>query len=80
MEVRGNATRNSGYSGKAIDGIATTSAPNSSDGPPLGAKIMTSSPFRLRHSTVLASIVTMPSIFGRNDSVTIATFNYAVSL
>src|SRR5271170_7293127 len=60
--------------------MPTTSAPDSSDGPPLGAKIKTSSPFRRRQSTVLVSIVTMPSIFGRNDSVTIAIFNYAVSL
>src|ERR1039457_3056494 len=69
MDDRGRASLISGYRGKWVDGIPATSAPKSSLGPPFGANISTSSPFRLRHSTVFVSMVTMPSILGKTDSV-----------
>src|ERR1700731_1974406 len=69
IDRRGRASLSSGYSGNGTDGTLTTSAPKSSLGPPLGAKISTSSPRRRKHSTVLVSIVTIPSILGRNGSV-----------
>src|SRR5260370_24466057 len=69
IRLRGSASLSSGYKGNGTEGRPTTSAPYSSLGPPLGAKINTSSPLCRKHSTVLVSIVTMPSILGKNGSV-----------
>src|ERR1700728_2326473 len=80
IDARGSATLNSRYNGNGAEGRPTTSAPKSFFGPPLGAKRSTSSPFFLKHSIVLVSMVTMPSILGRNGSVIRATLILAVPL
>jgi|SRR5580698_1393766 hypothetical protein len=80
MEARGGANLSSGYKGNGTEGTPTTSAPKSSFGPPLGANIKTWSPFWLKHSTVFVSIVTIPSILGKNDSVMRAILILANSL
>src|SRR5258708_31320160 len=80
IDRRGRASLSSGYRGNGTDGKLTTSAPKRSLGPPLGAKISTSSPRRRKHSTVLVNIVTIPSILGRNGSVIRAILILAVFL
>src|SRR5260370_3258659 len=80
IDRRGRATLSSGYRRNGTDGRLTTSAPKSSLGTPLGAKISTSSPRRRKHSTVLVNIVTIPSILGRNGSVIRAILILAVFL
>jgi len=70
----GKPSYNSGYKGNGIAATPTTVAPIYDSGHPSGQIIITSSPFLIKNSFVLVSLVTMPSTLGKKVSVNNAIF------